>query len=365
MTHTLYQIALTRIPKVGPVTARNLISYCGNVEQVFRESKRALLKIPGVGPQIASQIKHASGIINESERILQIAQDNGVRILFYLDSDFPNRLKHIPDSPLILYGKGNITGSADRVVSIIGTRKPTQYGLSMTEQIVHDLAKFQVQIISGLAYGIDIAAHRASLKYGLSTIGVLGSGIGRIYPDLHRNVAQQMMEQGGLLTEFDFHVKPDRENFPMRNRLIAGLSDAVIVIESGQTGGSMITAQLAHGYHRDIFALPGRVNDRQSAGCLSLIQNHQAQLIRSAADIAAALRWEDLKELKTIQRKIFVELNEQEKLVSEIIEQEQCIEIDAIAALSQFGMSELASVLLSLEFKGVIKALPGKQYQFL
>lgn len=366
MMNTRYQIALTRIPMVGPVIAKNLISYCGSPAAVFEESKKALLKIPGVGQRIASQIVQSKGALNESDEIIELAERFNIRIIFYLDEAFPKRLYNIPDSPLILYAKGDFDLNHERIVSMIGTRSPSAYGREMAEKLVQDLAKQDIKLISGLAYGIDIAAHQAALQNQVPTIGVLGSGIGRIYPHAHRHIATRMINQnGGLLTEFEFRTAPDRENFPMRNRLIAGLSDAVIVVESARKGGSMITAELANGYHKDVFALPGRPIDPQSLGCNQLIKENKAHLIESGDDIAHILRWKELKERKAIQRKIFVELDDKEKLIAETIQAHNEIEIDQISHLTMLQMSELATVLLSLEFKGLIKALPGKKFRCL
>lgn len=363
---TLFQIALTRIPRVGPVTAKNLISYCGGPEAVFREKKSALVRIPGVGNEIANQVRNAHRVFREAEGILQTCKKHGIRILFYLSADFPKRLHHIPDSPLVLYARGKMDLNHPRMIAMVGTRSPTAFGRDTTERIVRELAQYGILVVSGLAYGIDIAAHQYCLWHGVPTVAVLGSGIGRIYPHVHRHAAEKMItEGGGVLSEFDFNAGPDRENFPMRNRLIAGLSDAVVVIESARKGGSMITASIANGYNRDVFAIPGRPSDRMSRGCNALISDHKAHLAETGDDIALLLGWKDPGEQAAVQRQIFVELDENEKLVAELIKSRREIEIDALTPLSKMQTTKLATVLLSLEFKGLIKSLPGKKYRFL
>ncbi len=362
---TLYKIAITRIAKVGPITARNLISYCGSVEAVFKEQKRNLLKIPGVGPATVACILKPAKYLKEAQRILDQSEKNQIKVLFYLDPEFPKRLLNVPDCPLVLYYRGSADLNADRVVSIVGTRNPTNYGKQMVESLVDDLRPHDVLVLSGLAYGIDIAAHRRCVQQGMATVGILGSGIGKIYPQVHKQVTIEMEKNGGLLSEFEYAEGPDREHFPMRNRIIAGMSDATIVVESAERGGSIITAEIANGYHKDVFAIPGRTNDAQSAGCIDLIRRHKAQLIRNGQDIANFMRWEELRERKEVQRQIFVELDESEKLVAELIKDEKQVEIDQLMATSKLPMSELATVLLSLEFKGLIKSLPGKKYTYL
>ncbi len=366
MTNTLFQIALTRIPKVGPVTAKNLISYCGSPEAVFRQRKAALLKIPGVGEEIASRVLHARKIFSEAEQILTQCSRQQVGIRFYLDAGFPRRLHHIPDSPLVLYVKGSPDLNHPRILAVVGTRSPTATGREMAEKLISDLSKYDVLIVSGLAYGIDIAAHQYCLRSGVPTIGILGSGLGRIYPYAHRHVAAKMIEEnGGLVTEFEYAAGPDRENFPMRNRLIAGLSDGVIIVESATKGGSMITANMANDYNKDVFAVPGRPVDPKSRGCNALIRENRAHLAEDGTDIARLLRWKEPDEMKAIQRKIFVELDEEEKLIAEMVKAHKEPEIDFLLHLSKMQMSKLATVLLSLEFKGVIKSLPGKKYRYL
>jgi DNA processing protein len=357
----LYQIALSKIPSVGGVIARNLVSYCGGCKEVFTSKKQHLLKIPGVGEKLVQNIRDPE-VLRLAEQELVVVMQKEITCIFYLDEAYPQRLRHYPQSPIILYALGNMNLNPDRGVAIVGTRKPTSYGKAKCEQIIADLAAYGPVIYSGLAYGIDIAAHRAALAHHLETIGVMGSGFGYIYPRAHQNVAQQMMEQGGLLTEFGYDIGPDRENFPARNRIVAGLADAIVVIESGRNGGSMITVEYADAFHKDIFALPGRAGDPCSAGCNHLIKTQRAHLVESGEDIAALLRWTATSPEKGIQRRLFADLTEPEQLLISIMGQSVEMHIDAIAAKAKMQQSELASVLLSLEFKGMIKVMPGKRY---
>ncbi len=355
-------IALSLIPGVGSVIARNLVSYCGGPSEVFRAKKQRLMKVPGVGAQLADNITDPD-VLRKAEVELKYIEKGGIHILFYLDPAYPERLRHHPQSPVLIYTRGNIALNAEHVVAIVGTRKPTPYGKAQCERIVEDLAPYEPLIISGLAYGIDITAHRAAVSAGLPTCGVLGSGFGYIYPAAHRPFAAKMMEHGGLITEFCYETAPDRENFPSRNRIVAGMADAVVVIESPRSGGSMITAAFADAYHKDVFALPGRVGDVTSEGCNHLIKTHKAHLIESGRDIAELLRWAEPSTTSNgVQRQIFADLNEEEQLIVELIGRENDKHIDALAQLAKMQLSELATILLSLEFKGVVRTLPGKRY---
>ena len=357
----LYKIALSKRPGVGGVIARNLVSYCGGVEHVFRYKKYKLLKVPGIGEQLAANIC-APAVLQDAEKELRAVVRDSITCIFYLDDAYPERLRHYPQSPVILYSRGNMNLNPERAVAIVGTRKPTSYGRGKCEQLVDELASYRPLILSGLAYGIDITAHRAALRNHLPTVGVMGSGFGYIYPRGHATVAQHMMTDGGLITEFGYDTDPDRENFPARNRIVAGLADAVVVVESARSGGSMITATFADAYHKDVFALPGRAGDMSSEGCNFLIKSHKAHLIECGLDLAELMRWETTRPEKAVQRQLFADLSEEEQLVVELIGPGVEKHIDLLANQSKLQLSELSSVLLSLEFKGVVKALPGKRY---
>ncbi len=356
------EIAFTLIPLVGPVIGRQLITYCGNIETVFTEHKRFLKSIPGVGEEIAGQISNCKSFLSAAEGELEILEKEGIEYTFFLDEDYPSRLKHFPDMPLLLFTKGNLDLNPERSVSIVGTRKPTLYGKSVTEEIIASLAPYDVSIISGLAYGIDITAHRKSLEYNIPTIGVMGSGMGNIYPDTHHSVAQKMMINGGVITEFNYDTGPDAVNFPMRNRIVAALCDVLVVIESGVKGGSMITAALANDYNKDVAAVPGRYIDKSSTGCNLLIKNQQAHLIETGDDLLHLMSWDKKTKQQTYQADLFTELDEHEKKIYSLIVDCGEKDIDTLAYESKSTPGELAAILLNLEFKGAIKSLPGKKY---
>ena len=361
----LYEIALLKIPKVGAVTAKNLISYCGGAEEVFKTKKKDLLKIPGIGVTVADSIL-AQTTLQFAETECHFIEKHQLQALFFTDKNYPQRLRNYPDSPPLLYYKGNADLNQARVVAIVGTRSPTEHGKNLCEEIVADLKPYNVLITSGLAYGIDVTAHKQCLHLDIETIGVLGHGLRRIYPPAHRSVAQQMTTQGGLLTEYTSDGEPDREHFPARNRIIAAMCDALIVVETAAKGGSMISAEIANEYNKDVFAVPGRVRDKFSQGCNQLIKNHKAQLIESAADLIGILRWDaaDALPKKNLQQQLFIELDPHEQRVVEILRSggDLGVVIDKISYQSNMTPSETSALLLGMEFKGVVRSLVGKRY---
>ena len=362
MNDLLYQVALTKIPLVGAVTAKNLVSYCGGAREVFQSRKKQLLKIPGIGLATASSVLNKSSL-ERAEAELKFIEREGITPVFYLSPGYPKRLRQNNDAPVMLYFKGSADLNARRTLGIVGTRTPTAHGISICENIVEELKPFKPLVISGLAYGIDGAAHKKCVETGLPTLAVLGHGLATVYPAQHRKLAKKMVECGGLLTEFASHVRPERENFPMRNRIVAGMCDVLIVVETAVRGGSMITANLASGYGRDVFAVPGRIKDKFSAGCNLLIQKNIASLMGSVADVAKHMGWE-LKdgEAKNHQPKLFLELTEPEKKVVDLIQEREELGIDQLSFLTKLSNAELASLLLNLEFQGVVRSLPGKRY---
>jgi len=361
MKNKIYQIALTLIPNVGPVTARNLVSYCGSPEAVFDTPEKALLKIPGIGKRMCKYILNKE-VLAKAEKELAFTEEHGIQVLFYLDQDYPTRLRPYPDSPVLLYYKGNTPLNNNRTVAIVGTRKPTAQGVRICEELVGELSPFGVTVISGLAYGIDVTAHRACLAAHIPTIGVLGHGLGEIYPPQHRSIARDMMDMGGLLSEYPSYERPDREHFPMRNRIVAGLCDALIVVETQGKGGSMITANMANDYNKDVFAVPGRIKDKCSEGCNMLIKSHRAALLESVQDLAYVMRWEALDARKEVQQQLFVELSEDEKIIVDLLGEQEGVSIDLLSSKTGYSSSAMAGILLELEFKGVIKSLPGSRY---
>ncbi len=360
----VHQIALTLVPQVGAVTAKTLVSYCGSAEAVFHAKRSELFKIPGIGPTIVDSLQMAEPL-RLAERELDFLESNNVQTLFYTHEHYPVRLRQCHDSPAILFFKGSSVQllNAERVVAIVGTRQPTDYGKALCEEIVAGLQPYNVLIVSGLAYGVDITAHRQATALGIPNIGVLGHGLSSIYPAQHKTAALKMMEHGGLLTEYVSNTQPDREHFPMRNRIVTGMCDALLVVESAISGGSMISAQLASGYEREVFALPGRAKDVKSAGCNQLIKNLRAKLVESAGDLANALQWPEPGKPNLVQTRLLLDLSPGGTQLLERIRQTPDIPIDQLSQAASLPHGELAALLLELEFQGAIRTLPGKRYR--
>lgn len=355
----IYKIALSQIKGVGDITAKKLISHCGSAALVFTENKKSLASISNINKKTIDFINSAESL-KRAEKEIKLMEKNNINHLFYTDKQYPNKLKLCTDSPINLYYKGNIDWNNQRFLSIVGTRKSTQFGKEYTQNLISELAKYNVVIVSGLAFGIDIAAHKAALHNGLDTVAALAHGLDRVYPSQHANVAQEIMQQGALLSDYMCGVAPDRQNFPSRNRIVAGISDATIVIESSKKGGSLITADIANSYNRDVFAVPGKPIDKQSEGCNYLIKNHKAILLHNVNDIVKNLNW-DLQE-KTVQQSLFNSLTNEEELIIEVLEQ-KALHVDEIKQKLQWHSSKIAKHLLQMEFKDIIIPLPGKIYK--
>jgi len=359
----LYQIALTQVPEIGHISAKKLIQHLGSAEEVFKANTKDLLLIPGVGMKIINSLK-SKQFLQKAEKEIHYIERNDITPLFFQDKDYPNRLKHCVDGPTLLYFKGDVNFNMPKVISIVGTRTPSEHGKQICEKFVKSIAPTGALIISGLAYGIDVCSHQAALDQGLKTVGVLGHGLDRLYPAQNRKVADRMLSMGGLLTEFLPGTEPDRNNFPMRNRIVAGISDATIVIESKASGGSLITAKLAFDYNRDVLAFPGRPDDELSRGCNNLIKNNIAQLINNGDDFVKILNWEKLEDNKRqVQKSLFIDFTSEEQKIIEVIMDSKEHAIDEISLSSKISISKTASLLLSLEFKGAVKSLPGKRYR--
>lgn len=355
-------LALSKVSGVGPVVAKKLIAYCGGPEEVFQKSPAFFERIPGIGKVIAKAVA-TSQPLAEAQQDMDNCHRLGIRVVTFLDKDFPQKLNHCADAPLLIYMKGSANLNASRSLSIVGTRNATTHGREATERIVEELAPLGVTIVSGLAYGIDIAAHKAALKHELPTIACLAHGLERIYPPLHTNTAKEMLEQGGLISEYPIGTNPDRENFPTRNRIVAGMTDATLVVEAGIKGGALITARLASDYDRDVFAIPGRVNDVHSAGCNRLIKENRAALVTCAADIITSLNW-DLPDKTTTarQQRMLIDLTpDQEQIVGVL--RDTSLSVDIVAARCKMPMSKVSALLLTMEFEGIVRNLPGKVYQ--
>ncbi|GAB3531959.1 DNA-processing protein DprA [Pontibacter brevis] len=367
----IYEIALTKLPNVGAQLIRALVSYCGSPKAVFEANTGKLLKIPGVGGGRAKGILDgARGALLEAEQIVKQAQEMEVQSLFYTSPKYPDRLKQIADAPVLLYYQGNANLNQKRIVSIVGTRQVTAYGQSVTERIVEDLKRLNVMVVSGLAYGVDIIAHRAALQAGLPTIGVMASGLDIVYPAAHRKYAERMLTQGGLLTENPFGTKPDAPRFPARNRIIAGMSDCTIVIEAALKSGTLITADIAHSYDKEVLAVPGNITSPVSEGTNFLIKSHKAAAFTTAQDLVELMNW-DLEDAAAAKAKAAApafdasEFNPDELKVLKVLQQTREEQMDNLSWKAQVPVSLLSSVLLGLEFKGIVKALPGKRFVLL
>lgn len=362
-----YQIGITLIKGVGKNLARNLIAYVGSVEGIFRESKSNLAKIPGIGEIISNEIV-SQNVLARAEEEIEFIKKNKIQANFFTDRDYPFRLKECVDAPIMIYSKGNCNLNNDKFVGIVGTRNATEAGKENCKKLIFDLAASQPNtiIVSGLAYGVDICAHKAALDAGLPTIGVVGHGLDRIYPASHRSSAVKMIEHGALVTEYLSKTNPDRPNFVQRNRIIAGMSDAIIVVESAARGGALITAEVANDYNRDVFAFPGRVNDEWSAGCNALIKNNKAALIESAEDVMRIMNWENqtLATQPNIQTTLFLDLTDEEQnIVSTLRQNMDGLQLNELSLQLEKPISKISSMLLEMEFKGVVKCLPGNIYR--
>jgi DNA processing protein len=358
-----YQIALTLLPGVGDVLGKKLVAYCGGVEAVFREKKAALEKIPGIGQKLIDAILSQNVFARADEEITFI-EENNIQPLFYLQKHYPTRLKNCVDSPIMIYYKGTGDLNSQKVISVVGTRNATSYGKEICEKLIQGLAAHSVLIVSGLAYGIDTCAHRSALDKNLKTVGVLGHGLDRVYPYLNRGLAEKMLDQGGLVSEFMSQTKPDRENFPRRNRIIAGMSDGTLVIEAAKSGGALITADIANSYNRDVFSVPGRIGDTWSEGCNALIKTNKAHLVQTPEDIAYIMGWNTTRKAKPkIQRELFIELSPDEEKIVGILRNADSMGIDNVCFHTGLPTSKVSSTLLNLEFQGLVKVLPGKIYK--
>lgn len=359
----LYQIALTLVPNIGDVRAKALINHFGDAEAVFNAPKKALQSIEGLGSKAIESILQFKDFSRAEEEI-EFIRKYKITPLFLTDKNYPKRLLNCYDSPSLLYFKGNADLNCSRIVAIVGTRNNNEYGKRICEKLVEELAAEDVLVVSGLAFGIDSIAHKTAVKNNMKTIGVLAHGLDRVYPAQNASLAKQMVSCGGLLTEFKSNTNPDKQNFPGRNRIVAGISDVVVVIESGIKGGSLITAELANGYNKDVFAFPGRADDTKSEGCNYLIKNNKAGLITSANDLLENMGWKKLQKTSPKkQRQLFIELTPDEKKIIDILQTGEQLHIDDLYLKSKLSSSTVAQALLMLEMQGVVSSLPGKVYK--
>lgn len=358
----LYEIALTKIPNVGPVQAKLLVEHFGNAESIFKAKKKDISAVENIGAVRAKSIKDFNRF-DAAEEEISFTEKHHIKTLFLTNKDYPKKLLHCYDPPTLLYYRGNADLNNSKVVSIIGTRNNTDYGRQVTESLVQGLAQQNVLVISGLAFGIDAIAHRAAIQNKLATVGVLAHGLDIIYPQQHKQLAKDILLTGGLLTEFSKNTKADKHNFPKRNRIVAGMADVTVVIETASKGGSMITAELAYNYNRDLFAVPGKLTDSKSAGCLKLIQQNKAIMLTDAAHLMHVMGWQEQDQKRKQTRELFIELSPDEKIVIDILKDKESVHIDELHLKSSLSSSCIAEAMLNLELQNVIASLPGKHYR--
>lgn len=360
----LYEIALTKVDKVGPTLAKRLLQHFETPEAIFKEKKSNLLKVQHVGEHLCKSILNGAAF-KQAELELNYCIKHNIDILYYKDTSFPQRLNEYADCPILLYYKGNVDLNQTKIIAIVGTREMTEYGREIIDRCISDLMDKNAMVVSGLAFGVDSHAHRQCVIHQIPTVGVLGHGLDRIYPFENTLLAKQMLGNGGLLTEFGINTMPDRENFPMRNRIVAAMSDAVIVIETKTEGGSMITADLANQYNKDVFAYPGRVSDVYSQGCNHLIKTHKAQMVNSLEDIGYFMKWDNdpVKAKGGTNRNLFLDLNEEENHIYLFLQKNNIAHVDSMHQQLNFTPTKLAGILLEMELKGLLSSLPGNRYQ--
>lgn len=361
-----YHLALALAPKVGPGVFKAILAYSGSARAFFSLTKGKASKIPRVGEKLLEIQKQAEALLRKADELISVCGQKGFQILVSTDPNFPQRLKSLDDSPIVLFaqGKGNL--NFQRSVGIVGTRSATAYGKNITRKIVEDLLPYQPVIVSGLAYGIDIEAHRAAIQVGLPTIAVMGSPLSQIYPAVHKKTAEQLQETGVLLSEYAPGGTMVPGNFPARNRIIAGLSDALIVVEAAEKGGALITSEIAYSYNREVFAVPGNLQSPFSEGCNQLIRKMKAGIYTGPGDVAEALFWTKPGE-ESVKKPILDLSGREDNEVSilKLLLEKGESEIDQISYLTDIPLGMLSSKLLSLEFEGIVKSLPGKKFKLL
>jgi len=362
----LYRIGITLVKGIGNITAKQIIENLDDIAVLFTEKKHILERLTGLSRRIINEI-HQPDVLKRAEKEIRFIERSSIIPLFITDPAYPARLKECVDAPVMLYFRGTADLNAEKMISIVGTRNSTVYGKEITDQMVHDIKEAYPAsvIVSGLAYGIDIAAHRAAMREELATIGILAHGLDRIYPVIHRAAAKEMLNTGGLLTDFISETNPDRQNFVKRNRIVAGISDCTVVVESAKKGGALITANIADSYNRDIFAFPGRIGDKYSEGCNSLIKSNKAALITSAQDIFREMNWSDPPEVgqkQAVQRILFPELNPEEQSVVDILAKAGSMQLNLLAIELDLPVSRLSVILFELEMNGLVRCKPGGMY---
>lgn len=365
----IHFIALTMVPGIGHIGAKKLVDKMKSATDIFRLRKKLPELVPGIHQRIVEAL-NCPQVLARAQKEYEYVVSNDIDCLTYWDEKYPSRLRECDDAPAVLFFKGNADLNKLHVINLVGTRHATEYGTHICATFIRDLKKIcpDVLVVSGLAYGIDIHAHRESLANGVSTVAVLAHGLDRIYPYLHRDTANEMLNNGGLLTEYLSGTAPDRQNFVSRNRIVAGMCDATIVVESAQKGGSLITADIAESYHRDCFAFPGRISDEYSKGCNQLIRDNKASTLLSAEDFVKAMAWDlptSSKVTENVQRCLFVELTDEQQVVVDILTRMGNIQINALVVETNIPIHKMTALLFELEMKGVVRALAGGVYQLL
>lgn len=357
-------LRLQSIPNIGDVTAKKLIAHCGSPSAIFEDKLQHLLKIDGIGKMTLKGLFDTIHL-EEAQNEFEFLTKKDITISYFMDDNYPARLKHCVDGPILLFQRGNIDLNNQKIISVVGTRNVTNYGTSFCTQFIEELAPLNPVIVSGFAYGVDIAIQKAAMDHGLQTIACMAHGLNQIYPKVHAKYETKMEKNGGFVTEFWSNSQPNRENFLKRNRIIAGISEATVVIESAEKGGSLVTADIAHGYNRDVFAVPGRATDKWSKGCNDLIKYQKAHLLTSAAELVYLLGWEieEEKQEKTVQKQLFVELDETEQSIYSYLQINGKQLLDTVALECNLPIFKVSSTLLNMEMKGVIRPLPGKLFE--
>ncbi|MDA3928919.1 MAG: DNA-processing protein DprA [Prolixibacteraceae bacterium] len=362
-----YKIALSLFPRIGAINARRLVAYTGSLNAVFELSKNEMKGIPGIGKGIIKTIiEKRNEVIQKAQKELEFIKKYNLNTFFYLDKNYPTRLAQCDDAPVIMYMKGEVDLNQSRIISIVGTRNSTDNGREYTNELIRGLKSkgIEVLVVSGLAYGIDVAAHKAALKNNTPTIGVVGHGLDKMYPSAHASIAKEMVHNdGGLLSDFPSESAIDPGNFLRRNRIVAGLADCTIIVESAKKGGALVTADIANSYNRDVFAYPGRPSDQYSVGCNKLIQENKAGLIESSSDLIEFMDWE-AKQLPS-QAKLLYNFSEDEKSIVKTLQKNDISTIDYISRTCNFSVQKINTILLNLEFEGIVKSLPGNRFKLL
>ncbi len=357
-----YLLALQRVEGIGDIMAKKLLTHFGDSESIFKAKATQLTAIDGVGSILLKNLKDKS-VFEKATQELRFIVDNAIDVAYFQDENYPERLKHCIDGPVLLFTSGNINLKNKKTISIVGTRQITSYGIDFCRKLIEDLAPLDPIIVSGFAYGVDIVAHQLAIEFNLQTIGVVAHGLNQIYPKTHKKYVAKVEQNGGFMTEFWSSSNPDKENFVRRNRIVAGMTEATVVIESADRGGSLITANMANDYNRDVFAVPGRVTDKYSQGCNNLIKTQKANVLTSAADLIYILNWDLEKETKPVQKQLFVTLDNEEQKVYDYLLKTGKEVMDIIALHCDFPIHRISGLLLNMELKGVIRPLPGKLFE--